>query len=126
VAAADIIAQLGGRERYDVASGREQRGGIRWCAIRLRAQSGLARCCSGCGRTTTAIHDADVRRVRDLPMFEVPVELVVPRLRVACPACRPKLERLSWLANCARVTVRLAPADPDCARECRFAKWPLS
>jgi len=43
-----------------------------------------------------------------LPLFEVPVELLVPRLRVSCPTCGPKLERLSWLACYARVTVRLA------------------
>jgi transposase len=49
-----------------------------------------------------------VRRVRDLPIFEVPVELVVPRLRVSCPTCGPKLERLPWLVGYARVTVRLA------------------
>lgn len=46
--------------------------------------------------------------MRDLPLFEVPVELLVPCLRVACARCWPKLERLSWLASHARVTVLLA------------------
>ena len=109
MAANEIIAQLGGWDGYDVeGGGEEQRGQVRWCVIRLRAMTGIPRCCSGCGRTTTAIHDSEVRRVRDLPIFEVPVELLVPRLRVSCPTCGPKLERLSWLACYARVTVRLA------------------
>ena len=109
MAANDIIAQLGGWDGYEVAGGgEERRGHARWCVIRLRAKRGLARCCSGCGQATTAIHDVEVRRVRDLPIFEVPVELIVPRLRVACPTCGPKLERLSWLVSYARVTVRLA------------------
>ena len=30
-------------------------------------------------------------------MFEHAVELIVPRVRVACPRCGPKLERLAWL-----------------------------
>lgn len=109
MAANEIIAQLGGWEGYEVASASEERrGGGRWCVIRLQAKAGLARCCSGCGQATAAIHDVELRRVRDLPLFEVPVELLVPRLRVACPRCGPKLERLSWLASYARVTVRLA------------------
>jgi len=54
------------------------------------------------------IHDCEERRVRDLPIFEVPVELIVPRLRVACARCGAKLERLNWLEGYARVTTRLA------------------
>lgn len=46
--------------------------------------------------------------MRDLPVFEVLVELIVPRLRVACSGCGAKLERLTWLAPYARVTERLA------------------
>ncbi|KUE89042.1 transposase [Cupriavidus necator] len=46
--------------------------------------------------------------MRDLPVFDIPVELVVPRLRLACRKCGPKLERLDWLAPYARVTTRLA------------------
>jgi transposase len=33
---------------------------------------------------------------------------VVPRRRLACPRCGPKLERLSWLSPWGRVTTRLA------------------
>jgi transposase len=46
--------------------------------------------------------------VRDLPLFEHRVELIVPRVRVACAACGAKLERLAWLEPYARVTGRLA------------------
>lgn len=63
-----------------------------------------------------SIHDSQERRVRDLPIFEVPVELVVPRLRVLCPRCGPKLERLDWLEPYARVTTRLAAS---VARMCK-------
>jgi len=46
--------------------------------------------------------------VRDLPIFEHRVELIVPRARVACAHCGPKLELLSWLDSYARLTHRLA------------------
>jgi hypothetical protein len=46
--------------------------------------------------------------VRDLPIFEVPVGLIVPRIRVACAHCGRKLERLGWLEPYAQVTCRLA------------------
>jgi transposase len=76
------------------------------------------RCCSGCGERTQAIHDWQLRRVRDLPVFEHRIELLVPRVRVACRSCGPKLERLSWLAAYARVTMRLAES---VARLCKVA-----
>jgi len=79
----------------------------------LRPIAGIARTCSGCGAATVAIHDSEERRVRDPPIFEVPVELVVPRLR-ACGACGPKLERLNWLEAYARVTSRLAASVARC------------
>jgi transposase len=46
--------------------------------------------------------------VRDLPIFEIPVELIVPRVRVGCLRCGAKLERLAWLEGYSRVTKRLA------------------
>ena len=55
-----------------------------------------------------AIHDRTVRRIRDLPVFDDPVELQVPRLRLACPGCGPRLEHLDWLDPHARVTRRMA------------------
>lgn len=109
MAQGECIARLGGWEGYVVAeSCEEERSGQRWCVIRLRPKARVARYCSGCGRKVRAIHDSDERRIRDLPIFDVPVELIVPRQRVACPQCGPKLERLDWLAPYARVTRRLA------------------
>lgn len=109
MAADDIIARLGGWDGYEVEQGwQEQRGGERWCVIRLRPSLEATRCCSGCGCPCPLIHDCEERRVRDLPIFEVPVELIVPRLRVACGHCGAKLERLEWLEGYSRVTRRLA------------------
>lgn len=109
MAADGIIAQLGGWEGYEVQDGWEEcRGRDRWCVIRLRPVQGIERRCGGCGRLVSAVHDSEERRVRDLPIFEAAVELLVPRLRVQCEGCGPKLEHLNWLAPYARVTVRLA------------------
>lgn len=113
------ISRLGSWEGYEVREDRlEVREGISWCIVRLEPIAGWGRCCSGCGRRTTAIHDIEERRVRDLPLFEHRVELIVPRVRVACAACGPKLERLEWLAPYARVTCRLADS---AARLCAVA-----
>ena len=68
----------------------------------------MKRRCSGCGWVGTAVHDFEVRRVRDLPIFDVSVELELPRLRLQCPNCGPKLEDLNWLEPYARITSRLA------------------
>lgn len=103
------IAQLGGWEGYAVREDHlESRDGKSWWVIRLEPIRGQRRCCSGCGGFTTAIHDIQERRVRDLPVFEHAVELIVPRVRVACSRCGPKLERLAWLDAYSRVTRRLA------------------
>ena len=108
-AAADIIAQLGCWEGYEVEScWEEHRGAERWCVVRLRPAAGRERECSGCGGRFVAIQDCEERRVRDLPIFEFPVELIVPRIRVACAKCGAKLERLSWLEGYSRLTQRLA------------------
>jgi len=109
VAHAHPISRLGGWEGYVVREDWiERRADQSCCVIRLEPMRGMARRCSGCGEVTVAIHDLEERRVRDLPVFEHRVELIVPRIRVACPHCGPKLERLSWLAPYARVTQRLA------------------
>lgn len=109
MAADSIIARLGGWSGYDVLEAREeQRQGRKWCVVALSPRRFARRCCSACGRRSASIHDAQERRVRDLPIFEVPVELVLPRLRVLCSHCGPKLERLEWLEPYARVTSRLA------------------
>lgn len=109
MAASDGIAQLGGWEGYEVeASWEERRGAQRWYVVQLRSRARRRYLCSGCGRRCAAIHDSELRRVRDLPLFEANVELVLPRLRVACGRCGPRVERLSWLEPYARVTSCLA------------------
>lgn len=105
----DCMAQLGGWVGYGVSAWRhEQRGGRRWLIVELQPQEEAVRVCSGCGDRAAAIHDRSVRRIRDLPVFEDPVELRVPRLRLACMNCGPRLEHLGWLDPHARVTRRLA------------------
>lgn len=85
VAPRDCMAQLGCWEGYRLRdSWEETRNGQRFCIIRLEPKARRRRCCDGCGRGVSSIHDRVERRVRDLPVFEIPVELVVPRLRLAC------------------------------------------
>ena len=113
------MSQLGSWEGYEVKEDRiEVRQGRSWCVIELVALAGLGRCCSGCGVATTVIHEVQERRVRDLPVFEHSVELIVPRIRVECPQCGPKIERLPWLDAYARVTRRLADS---VSRLCKVA-----
>lgn len=109
MAAAQCIERLGAWEGYELDGTREeQRGGVLWSVLKLKPQSCGARRCSGCGFCGAPVHDQEERRVRDLPIFEARVELVVPRLRLLCPHCGPKLEELAWLEPYARVTKRLA------------------
>jgi transposase len=118
MAAAQCISRLGAWEGYEVESEEEiHRQGVSWCVIRLKPMTPALRCCSSCGEWVESIHDLQERRVRDLPIFEVPVELIVPRVRLLCPHCGPKLEQLSWLEPYARVTVRLAAS---VARLCKL------
>jgi transposase len=119
VAQSHPISRLGGWEGYEVREDwLEVRAGMSWCVIRLDPLRDRRRCCSGCGSYVRAIHDVQERRVRDLPLFEHRVELIVPRVRLACARCGPKLERLSWLDGYARVTRRLAES---VARLCAVA-----
>ncbi|RTQ80985.1 ISL3 family transposase [Stenotrophomonas maltophilia] len=97
---------------------REARGGATWLVLSLLPDSRRRRRCSGCGKWVVAIHDQTLRRVRDLPVFDEPVELEVQRQRLACPRCGPKLEHLDWLERHARVTQRLAQS---VARMCATA-----
>jgi transposase len=109
VAEGDCIARLGGWVGYVVSSWRhEMRSDRRWLIVVLSPDPAHRRCCSGCDEAVAAIHDRTLRLIRDLPVFEDPVELHVMRLRLACPRCGPRLERLDWLEPHARVTVRLA------------------
>lgn len=86
----------------------ESRGQQRWLVIELEPAPGAQRHCMGCGQAVTAIHDRMMRRIRELPIFDDQVELHVPRLRLACLSCGPRVERLDWLDRHCRVTRRLA------------------
>jgi transposase len=113
------MAQLGGWAGYDVVHAKQDcRGGQSWWVLTLQAVPGWLRQCSQCAGSTRAVHDHSERRVRDLPIFEHRVELIVPRLRVACEGCGPKVERLAWLEPYARVTRRLGDS---VAQLCRVA-----
>jgi len=104
----DVTAWLGGWEGYRVETV-ERRGGERpevW--IYLGHCRGAAMVCDGCGAPVTRVHDVARRAVRDLAILDAVTWVSVPRRRVACPDCGPKLERLSWLDRHARVTRRLA------------------
>lgn len=72
--------------------------------------------CSGCGRRCEKHHDMTERWVRDLPILDAETHLMVPRYRVACAVCGPKVEDLPWLAKWSRVTARLAE---NVARLCK-------
>ena len=109
MANADCMSQLGGWDGYRVDSWRrEVRGPCQWLVMELEPVSGVSRYCSGCGQIVAAIHDQTPRRIRDLPILGDEVELRLPRLRLACRACSPRLERLDWLDPYCRVTRRLA------------------
>ena len=113
------MSQLGSWEGYEVREDHiEVRQGRSWCVIELVATASHQRCCSGCGTRTQVVHDVEIRRIRDLPVFEHAVELIVPRIRVECLQCGPKIERLSWLEVYARVTQRLAES---VSRLCKVA-----
>lgn len=116
----DLIQVLGGWEGYGVTEvkrlppDREGRPPIVW--VRLYRRSDTPMACSGCGRRCDCYHDWEDRTIRDLPILDAETQLLVPRFRVACPSCGPKVEELPWLAKYARVTVRLAQ---NVARLCK-------
>jgi transposase len=108
----DPIQILGEWEGYDIETVRRfpKRKGGKSARIRIELtprKDRLGRC-SGCGRRVASVHDTIDRVVRDLPILDAETHVVVPRRRLACPRCGPKLERLSWLSPWGRVTTRLA------------------
>jgi transposase len=76
--------------------------------IELEPCAGRVKRCSGCLQEVDQVHDVAVRRVRDLNILDARTILIVPRCRLNCPRCGPKLEQLDWLDPYARVTRRLA------------------
>jgi transposase len=104
----DDIAWLGGWEGYRVAWIDRRAGACPEVWICLSPKRGGPLICDGCGGEVRDIHEVEVREVRDLPILDARTWLLVPRRRVSCPRCGPKLERLSWLGRYSRVTKRLA------------------
>jgi transposase len=74
----------------------------------LEPEPGRELLCSHCGTSCSAVHDRVERRVTDLPVFGHPARILLPRRRVLCPSCGPRVEALSWLGPNARYTNRLA------------------
>lgn len=110
----EFTAALGAWEGYRVVACRRleaapQDGRERpVVVIELEPDPDRAKRCDGCGEEVGGVHDVTERRVRDLPILDADTHLVVPRCRLDCPRCGPKLERLGWLARYSRVTRRLA------------------
>ena len=76
--------------------------------ITLRAIDGSPKRCSRCGTVVEEIHDVTERRVRDLPLMERDMWLILPRARLQCPKCGPTVEAVPWLDRYQRMTTRLA------------------
>ena len=106
----EFIEALGAWEGFEVSSiareAHDQLGTI--VEIQLRCTDRRAGRCSGCGHWVREIHDVSERRVRDLPILDAATILIVPRYRLACPRCGPKVERIRWLERYSRVTKRFA------------------
>ena len=115
----DVTALLGEWEGYRVgcvkrfAAGEKGSTAEVWIELIRKSRPFV---CSGCGRSIKRYHDCKERWVRDLPVIDAQTHVLVPRFRVNCPACGPRIERLSWLERYARVTRRLAES---VARLCR-------
>lgn len=110
---------LGGWEGYELGTvGRlkESPAAPEVVWIELLPRADRIKICSGCRQAVDTVHDCEERWVRDLPLFDTPVELLVHRCRVNCSRCGPKLEHLTWLAPYQRITQRLALS---VARLCR-------
>ena len=108
------LGKLGGWTGYRVAE-LDYRPGEGWMGrgkllIRLEpSRKGMR--CSRCGARSQSVHDTTLRRVRDLPILDWDVVLIVPRRRLWCEHCGgPHLEALDWLSPHRRVTRRLEEA----------------
>lgn len=109
----EVTAVLGGWEGYTLGTVGRFEAGVDGrerpeVHLELHPVRDHPRVCSGCGRPCRSIHDTTERWVDDLPILGADTRLLVHRVRVACPGCGPKVERLAWLEPYARVTVRLA------------------
>lgn len=104
----DATSWLGGWEGYRVETIQRRETERREIWVYLGREPSAEMICDGCGERVDRVHDVDVRTIRDLPILDAATLLSVPRRRVLCPCCGPRLERLDWLDRHARVTRRLA------------------
>lgn len=112
----DATRWLGSWEGYRVETIQRREGARPEIWIYLGRTPSGPMVCSGCEARCDRVHDIEVRLIRDLPLLDAATWLSVPRRRVACPTCGPRLERLDWLDPHARLTRRLAQS---VARLCR-------
>lgn len=115
-----LTALLGDWEGYRIGTvGRfepGQKGPTAQVWIELLPDPDHRMICSGCGQAVRQVHETTERWVRDLPILDAQTHLLVPRRRVLCPRCGPKLEALDWLGRYQRVTRRMAE---NVARLCK-------
>lgn len=104
----DDISWLGGWEGYRVETVQRRDGARPEIWIFLGREPLSPMICDGCGEEGSRVHDVEWREVGDLSILDARTWLRVPRRRVLCPRCGPRLERLPWLDRHARVTRRLA------------------
>lgn len=72
--------------------------------------------CSGCAEAAEPVHSYHVRRVRDLDLAHVRIELDIPHRKVRCARCGIRAERHDFLEPFRRSTVRFEQAVADLCR----------
>ena len=95
----------------------ERKGQIPEVRIRLTRDKPCY-CCAGCGQYYLTYYDCQPYEVRDLPYGKwKKAYLLFEKVRVECPKCGVKIERLEWLEPWARLTKRF---EDEVAHECRL------
>jgi len=115
----DAITELVQIPGFSVAdiSCQEQKGGVPEVRIKLTRDKPWF-CCSGCGQYYLTYYDCQLSEVRDLPYGKwKKASLLFDKVRVECPKCGVKIEKLEWLEPYARLTKRF---EEEVARECRL------
>jgi transposase len=72
--------------------------------------------CSGCGHRVRRIHSVSVRAVRDLPLAQARVTLMIPQRKVRCRRCGVRTERHDFLSPYRRATLRFERAVAELCR----------
>ena len=85
--------------------------------IYLRRNYSLGFTCSGCGQKSFWGWDRYEARIRDLSVFEFKTYLVIDKHRTSCPTCGVKIEKLDFVDQYSRCTIRF---EEFVARLCRI------